>query len=96
MSTPLPSSLLVMIATAYVLVSAAACLWAFRRGRLGLLLPTLLAAIVSGLLLAGSYALLGLRLFEPKLLMAGRELLGESLRGAVGDGLALKLGRIGN
>lgn len=92
MSTPLPSSLLVLIATAYVLVSAAACLWAFRRGRLGLLLPTLLAAIVSGLLLAGSYALLGLRLFEPKLLMAGRELLGESLRGAVGDGLALKLG----
>jgi hypothetical protein len=92
MSMPLPSSLLAMLATAYVLVSVAACFVAFRRGRLGLLLPTLLAAILSGLLLAGLYALLGLRIVEPKLLITGRELLGESLRGSVGDGLALKLG----
>ncbi len=92
MSAVLPKALLVAIAAGYLLVSLGACLLAFRRGRLALLLPTFFAALVSGLLLTLAYTVLGLHLFVPKLLFSGQELLGESLRGTVGDGLAVKLG----
>lgn len=92
MSAVLPKALLAAIAAGYLLVSLGACLLAFRRGRLALLLPTLSAALVSGLLLTLAYTVLGLHLFVPKLLLSGQELLGESLRGTVSDGLAVKLG----
>lgn len=91
MSAPLHGSQLGLLGAGYVLVSAVLCVIAFRRGRLTLLIPTLAAALLSALLLSGGYALLGLGLWAPKWLSSGQALLGESLRGAVGNGLAVPL-----
>lgn len=91
MSAPLHGAPLGLVGAGYVLFCVVACALAFRRGRLALLLPTLAAALLSMLLLSGGYALLGLGLWTPKWLSSGRELLGDSLRGAVGNGLVISL-----
>ncbi len=92
MSAALPKTWLVACAAGYLLLSLIACLAAFRRGRLALLVPTLLAALAAGLLALGGYGVLGLHLYEPHFLTAGRDQLGAALLGALEGGLALKLG----
>lgn len=95
MSAPLVGNQLGLLGAGYLLVSAAACVLAFRRGRLALMLPTLAAALLCALIGSSGYGLLGLGLWAPKWLSSGRELLGDSLRGASFDGLVIALrGRV--
>ena len=92
MSAALPKAWLLTISAGYLLIGLLACVAAFRRGRLALLIPTLIAALLSGMLAAVGYGLFALHLWEPAFLSSGRELLGESLRSAVDGGLAIRIG----
>lgn len=92
MTAARPQTWLLAFLAVYVVLSAAACFWAHRRGRLALLAPTLLSALLSLGLAALGGAVLVWQVALPRFLISGQALLQQALASNLEGSLAMRFG----